>query len=477
MPAAPAPGAGLALNALDRHLALVGFMGAGKTTMAGALSARLARPVVDIDREIEARYRDTIPQIFEEHGEPRFRQVESHAVGAAVGLKRPAIIDLGGGAVTFPDTRDPLEEAFTVWLDVDVDSAWQRARGTDRPLARDEAEFRRLFDERRAMYRRVADAAVPSGDVDGVVLAAAGVRHELGGLERLGEHVPGDGPVALVADSTVMGIHGPRAQEALGARLVSVHELPPGEEAKQLRVVERLWSELTLDRGGTVVALGGGSVTDTAGFAAATYLRGVSWMAVPTTLVGQVDAAIGGKTAVDIPQGKNLVGAFHWPARVLIDEVLLETLPERERRQGLAELVKTRLLAGAELDVRGAAAYKAALCLRDPRDRGVRQWLNLGHTFAHALEAAAGFALPHGDAVALGLLAALRLSERDTGIVERELDPKPVAVDRDRAWEALLRDKKRAGGSINLVLLGDDGPRVEARPAAVVRAALDTLIA
>ena len=138
------------------------------------------------------------------------------------------------------------------------------------------------------------------------------------------------------------------------------------------------------------------------------------WVAVPTTLVGQVDAAIGGKTAIDIPEGKNLVGAFHWPARVVIDESLLDTLPERERRQGMAELVKTRLLAGRELDVRGAAAYKTAICLRDPHDHGPRRWLNLGHTFAHALEAAADFDLPHGEAVALGLLAALRLSGRDT---------------------------------------------------------------
>jgi len=466
----------MALNALDRHLVLVGFMGAGKTTMAGELRVLLGRPVVDVDREIEARYRDTIPQIFEEHGEPRFRRVEAYVVGAAVDRKRPTIIDLGGGAVTFPDTRDPLEDAFTVLLDVDVDEAWSRVGGSDRPLARDEKEFRRLFDDRAPLYRGVADAVVASGDVDGVVLAAAGVHHELGALERLGELVPGDAPVALVADSTVMGIYGPRAQEALGDRLASIHELPPGEEAKQRRVVEHLWSELTLDRGGTVVALGGGSVTDTAGFAAATYLRGIPWVAVPTTLVGQVDAGIGGKTAIDLPKGKNLVGAFHWPARVVIDEALLETLPERERRQGLAELVKTRLLAGAELGVRGAAAYKAALCLRDPHDRHVRQWLNLGHTFAHALEAAAGFELPHGDAVALGLVAALRLSGRDPSVLD-ELDPRPVAVDRDRAWAALLRDKKRTGESINLVLLGDDGPKVEARPADEVRVALDTLIA
>ena len=466
-----------ALNALDRHLALVGFMGAGKTRTAAALHARLGRPVVDIDREIEARYRDTIPQIFEEHGEPRFRQVEAYAVGAAVGQKRPTIIDLGGGAVTFPDTRDPLAEAFTVLLDVDVDTAWARVRGSDRPLARDESVFRRLYEERQPMYRQVADAIVPDDDVDGVVLAAAGIHHERGAHERLGDLVPGDGPVALVADSTVLEIHGPHARRGLGDRLVSTHELPTGEAAKQISVVERLWSELTLDRGGTIVALGGGSVSDTAGFAAATYLRGIAWAAVPTTLVGQVDAAIGGKTAVDIPQGKNLAGAFHWPARVVIDEALLETLPERERRQGVAELVKTRLLAGAELDVRGAAAYKAALCLNDPQDRSVRQWLNLGHTFAHALEAAAGFELSHGDAVALGLLAALRLSGRDPSTVERALDPKPVAVDRERAWQALLRDKKRTGDAINLVLLGDDGPHVEARPADEIRAALDTLIA
>jgi len=303
------------------------------------------------------------------------------------------------------------------------------------------------------------------------------VHHELGALDALGELVPGDGPVALVADAVVMGIYGPRAQEVLGRRLASTHELPPGEEAKQLPSLARLWSELRLDRGGTVVALGGGCTTDLAGFAAATYLRGVPWVSVPTTLVGQVDAGIGGKTAIDIPEGKNLVGAFHWPAAVLLDEGLLATLPERERRQGRAELVKTELLAGRPLDVRGAAAYKTAICLRDPHDRGPRRWLNLGHTFAHALEAAAGFELPHGDAVALGLLAALRLSGRDTADVERELEPRPVHVDPERAWQALLRDKKREGDAVVVVLLGPDGPVVEERPAAEVRRELERLIA
>jgi 3-dehydroquinate synthetase len=143
----------------------------------------------------------------------------------------------------------------------------------------------------------------------------------------------------------------------------------------------------------------------------------------------------------------------------------------------MAELVKTRLLAGRRLDVRGAAAYKAGICVQDPHDHGPRRWLNLGHTFAHGLEAGADFDLPHGEAVALGLLAALRLSGLATDEVERELEPRPVAVDPERAWQALLRDKKRTGDAINLVLLGDDGPYVESRPAGDVRRELERLIA
>ena len=465
----------MALNALDRHVALIGFMGAGKTTIAPDVARLLDRKAVELD-EVMAQQVGDIGQTFEQKGEAFFRVQEARYALESTQSRSPRVLGFGGGTVSSPSVRAALAEtAFTVLLDVDVQVAWERVRGA-RPLAQDEQQFRSLYTERQPLYRDVADAVVQSGDIDGVILAAAGVHHELGALERLGELVPGTGPVALVADATVMGIHGPAAQSALGARLQSLHELPRGEQAKLLPVVERLWSELRLDRGGTVVALGGGATTDAAGFAAATYLRGVPWVAVPTTLVGQVDAGIGGKTAIDIPQGKNLVGAFHWPARVVIDEALLETLPERERRQGQAELIKTELLAGHELDVRGAAAYKAALCLRDPHDHGPRQWLNLGHTFAHALEAAAGFDLPHGEAVALGLLAALRLSGRDTARVEEALDPRPVQVDRERAWEALQRDKKRTGEEINLVLLGDDGPLVEARPADEVRAALDSLI-
>ena len=257
----------------------------------------------------------------------------------------------------------------------------------------------------------------------------------------------------------------------------------PGEEAKTLAALDRLWQELRLDRRGTIVALGGGCTTDAAGYAASAYLRGIDWVPVATSLVAQVDAAIGGKTGIDLPQGKNLVGAFHWPARTVIDPALLETLPEAQRREGMSEVVKTGLLAGEPLwelpqdeMVRRCAAFKAAVCLRDPRDQGERKMLNLGHTFAHALETAAGYeGVTHGRAVALGLLAALRLSGRDIGQVEEILRPTPVKVDRERAWEALLRDKK---GALRLVLLGDDGPEWDvAVPAEDVRRELDRLIA
>jgi shikimate kinase/3-dehydroquinate synthase len=263
--------------------------------------------------------------------------------------------------------------------------------------------------------------------------------------------------------------------------------VPSGEQAKTLAVCERLWQALRLERGGTLVAFGGGSTTDLGGFVAATYLRGIDWIAVPTTLVGQVDAAIGGKSGIDLPQGKNLVGAFHWPAQTIIDPNLLAALPERERRNGMAEVVKTGLLAGepfwelpeAELVLR-CAAFKAAVCMRDPLDRGERAMLNLGHTFAHAIEAASDYSVAHGEAVALGLVAALRLSglEEQVQTVEALLRPERPKLDPERAWEAVQRDKKAEGGKIKLVLLDVPGSARTAveLPDRDVRRALESLL-
>ena len=463
----------MATGALNRHLVLVGFMGAGKTTIGAEVAARLGREFVDVDDSI-----GNPAEIFERDGEAAFRAQEAAALDQALARREPIVIAVGGGAVETESVRRQLRDEFVVLLEVDADTAWERVRGSDRPNAQDESEFRRRYELRSPLYDEVADARAT--DVDGVVLAAAGVHVETGALARLGELVASE-RVALVTEPHVAGIYGADAQLALASRLVEAHELPTGEAAKSVQEVERLWRALRIQRSDTILALGGGAVTDATGFAAATFLRGCPWVPMPTTLVGQVDAAIGGKTAIDLPEGKNLVGAFHWPVQTLIDPALIATLPSHERLNGMAEVVKTGLLAGeplwelpdAEL-VRRCAAYKSAICLRDPLDRGVRRTLNFGHTFAHALEAAADFDLPHGRAVALGMLAALRLSGRPTDAVEEALRPERVRVDAARAWEALLRDKK---GPLSVILLRDDGAFEDTLPESDVRAALLELIA
>lgn len=473
------------VGALDRHLALTGFMGAGKTTIGAEVACLVERPFVDLDREIERRH-GPIPALFE-RGEPEFRRLEEEALAEAL-AGDPAVIALGGGAVLSDVSRERLKaRAFTVVLEVDEETAWERSQGSDRPLARDRELFGHLFEERHPAYATAADAF--ARDVDGVLLESLRIHVERGALARLRDFV-GERRVALVADERVLELYRPD----LGDRLESTHTVPAGEAAKTPAVVERLWSELALDRSGAIVALGGGCTTDVAGFVAATYLRGVPWVAVPTTLVGQVDAAIGGKTGINLAEGKNLAGAFHLPERVVVDPDTLATLPARERREGMAEVVKTGLLAGRapwELDdepmVRGCAAFKAAVCLADPRERGRRAILNLGHTFAHALEAGAGYGrVSHGRAVALGLVAALRLSIRHLGLdadvlaeVERVLAPRPVGADREAAWSALGRDKKRRGEKLRLVLLEAPGRPVHGveLPDGEIRHELDALIA
>jgi 3-dehydroquinate synthetase/shikimate kinase len=466
------------MNALDRHVALVGFMGAGKSTLGAETAERLGRRFVDVDAEIERHTNASIADLFASRGEPAFRAMEQRLACEALDATEPSVIALGGGAVLSQLTRRKLRErALAVLVEVSPEAAWERARGGGRPLAASEEQFRALYVERGPLYEEVADAR--AAVFDDIVLAAAGIRLQAGSYADLADHV--DGAAEVLVDERVLELHPPQLE-------VPVHALPAGESAKTIAVCERLWQQLRLERGGTLVAVGGGSTTDVGGFVAAAYLRGIPWIAVPTSLVGQVDAAIGGKTAIDLPQGKNLVGAFHWPRRTVIDSGLLETLPERERRNGLAEVVKTGLLAGErfwELPepemVRACAAFKAAVCLRDPLDQADRAMLNIGHTFAHALEAAADFKLAHGEAVALGLVAALELSglRDEAREVERVLRPSRPAVDPERAWAALLRDKKSAEGRVRLVLLEEPGKPLTGveLPPEDVRHALDGLIA
>jgi len=298
----------------------------------------------------------------------------------------------------------------------------------------------------------------------------------------------------LLADERVAGLH-PLALD--GARLL----LPGGEGTKTVATWQRAIDALVeagLDRGGVVVAFGGGTLLDLAGFAAATYLRGVRWIALPTTLLAQVDAAHGGKTGIDHPAAKNLVGAFHPPAEVLCDTGVLGTLPAREVRSGLAEVVKHAVIGAPALLPRAgrddpaafvaeAAAVKLAIVARDPRETGERRLLNLGHTLGHAFERASAYALSHGEAVALGLRAACRIAERHCGFggtaeVEAALDrcglPARAALPAGAVLDALRHDKKRAGARLRWALpvaLGD--VRVfDDVPDGLVRTALDAIL-
>ena len=414
----------MATHALNRHLVLVGFMGAGKTTVGREVALRLGREFTDVDEWV-----GDAAAILRDRGRGRLScaggsGASRSAVGRPPGRhcrRRRRGRDAGG--------RERCSaSAFVVLLEVDVETAWARVSGSDRPLAQDEAEFRRRYELRRPLYDEVADAR--ARDADDVVLAAAGVHVEVGALERLGELVPGPVPWRSCRSRSWPESTAPTRSSPSATVSSRSHELPTGERAKTVSEVERLWRALRIGRNDTLLALGGGALTDAAGFVAATFARGCPCLSMTSSLVGQVDAAIGGKTGIDLPEGKNLVGAFHWPVRTVIDPALLETLPAAERLNGMAEVVKTGLLAGeplwelpdAEL-VRRCAAFKSALCLRDPHDDGPRHVLNLGHTFGHALEAAAGYELPHGRAVALGLLAALRLSGRPTDTVEDVLAP------------------------------------------------------
>ena len=453
------------VGALRRHIALIGFMGAGKSTIGREASRLTERPFVDLDEEIEKRH-GPIPKIFDEHGEPEFRRIEEDLAAEVLAADELSVIALGGGAVMSQRTRDALAaRAFVLHVEVDVDTAWARVQSTDRPLARDEAAFRALYSERRALYENAASAGGQSAE--DVLLASLGV-----GLPALAAFDVS----AVIADERVLQLH-PLGND------VAIHPVPAGEDAKDVSVVERLWNELQLDRSGTLLAFGGGSTTDLVGFVASTYLRGVRWIAQPTTLLGMVDAAIGGKTGINLPNGKNLVGAFHFPKQVVIETRFLQTLPAEERRAGMAEVVKTGLLAGKELwalpeheMVRASAAFKSAVVLSDPYETtGRRRILNLGHTFAHALETGSGYRVRHGDAVALGLLAALRLSGQPTDVVEDLLEPKPVPADRDAAWASLKRDKK--GEGVFILLEGPGRPVVTTVSDADARKALDALIA
>jgi shikimate kinase / 3-dehydroquinate synthase len=473
---------------------LIGFMGAGKSTVAAELAAALGVPALDSDALLEERFGHPVAREFELHGEQSFRAVEAELVCELLGdTGSEAVIALGGGSVSSERVRGALAGHLTVLLDVDPDTAWERVHAApgaaERPLARDRDAFVALHAERQALYEELADAVLlwaRSASGDYPVFVGRGLLHE----DRLAGIWPLDRSRSrpfLVSDETVSALYAGRLGELAGTIAI-----PPGERHKTLVSAERIWRELLgagMTRADHVVALGGGVVGDLAGFCAATYQRGVPVVHIPTTLVAQVDSAYGGKTGVDLPAGKNYVGAYHQPAGVLVDPDTLATLPAAELAAGWVEVLKTALIAGGSLWERvGAAAgcevdertildcvrTKLAVVCTDERDAGARQVLNLGHTVGHAIETVTGYTrYRHGEAVGLGLLAALRLSGAEALreqvrelLLVRDL---PVTfdgalVDVEEIIAATARDKKRSSlraGAVPFVLLSAPGePRI-----------------
>jgi 3-dehydroquinate synthase len=529
---------------------LVGLPGSGKSAVGRRLANRHQARFIDLDNLIEVQVGKSVPEIFAEEGEAGFRRHEREAV-LSLGPADPApelrrVIASGGGSVIDPRNRWLLYRGrLPIWLDSSAEILASRLikSANVRPLfaGRDAVTtLRQLATERRRFYSpafqisgtantegilrviedRCADgpdpsvtllrAETPIGRVEigsGIAAAAVGEALTRGEARR----------AILIAEPRTWEVAGVGIAAALAAAGWPVEQilLPRGERAKRMRVVEaacRKLARLHVDRRETLVAIGGGALTDAAGFVAASYLRGVPIIQVPTTLVGQIDAALGGKTAVDIPEGKNLVGAFHQPAAFIADVSFNSTLPNRQRRAALGEVVKMAVLgderllelveesgaafargdpeaidSGAVAEIVERCAWaKVEIVAADAREANQRMTLNLGHTIGHGIEAAAGYkAILHGEAVAYGLRGAFAMalatgettperSERINRLLDRlGLGLEPPAVTREAVLEHMASDKKHALGRLNWVLPTQSGVAIRSDvPAAVVEAGL-----
>jgi shikimate kinase/3-dehydroquinate synthase len=455
-----------------RSIVLVGLMGAGKTSIGRRLAARLGLPFRDADAEIELAAGCTIPELFSRYGEGDFRAGERRVIRRLL-AGDPMVLAFGGGAFMDRETRAAVRnEAISVWLRCPLPTLLRRVAGRDnRPLLADgdPAEvLQRLMDVRYPVYAEadmIVDCADESPDATttrvlnalldwrsprrlSVVLPSTGYDVVIGDdlLARAGALLAPrmeQKRAVVVTDETVARLHLPALLRGLQATGVATSQIvvPPGESSKSLASWQNVVGQLLearVERRTTVIALGGGVVGDLAGFAAATALRGLPLVQMPTTLLSQVDSSVGGKTAVNTAQGKNLIGAFYQPRMVLADTDTLTTLPRRELGAGYAEIAKAGLIGDAAFfawcEANGAAvvagnreaqaeaimracAFKAAVVGDDEREEKPndgRALLNLGHTFGHALEAEYGYTggLLHGEGVAVGLGLAFRLSAR-----------------------------------------------------------------
>jgi shikimate kinase/3-dehydroquinate synthase len=534
-----------------RSIVLVGLMGCGKSSVGKRLAAKLGLPFVDADEEIERAAAKTINDIFTDHGEAHFRDGERKVISRLLS-NGPQVLATGGGAYMHPETRQRIREnGVSIWLRADLPVLMRRVMKRDtRPLLRDgnhEATMRKLIEARYPIYaeadmtvesrdephdlavteivnRLAAGAATPAGPVQAPspsrsvrvelgdrsydVLIASGLLADTGALikSRLGAVKCG-----VVTDENVARHHLATLEESLKSEGLFAGSIvmTPGEATKSFRdlatLSERLL-ELGLERGDLVVPLGGGVIGDLAGFAAGILRRGIRFVQIPTSLLAQVDSSVGGKTGINTPQGKNLIGVFHQPNLVIADTAVLTTLPPRQMRAGYAEVAKYGLLGDAKFfawleanwqglfgnngpaltkAIETSIAAKAAIVARDETETGDRALLNLGHTFGHAFEAWTGYSdkLLHGEGIAIGMCLAFRLSEelgicphghanrvvahfKAVGLPTKIADIPQDGADPGELLRLMGQDKKVRGGKLAFILVRGIGDAFVSRDVA-----------
>ncbi|MCH7586906.1 MAG: 3-dehydroquinate synthase [Chloroflexi bacterium] len=495
---------------MGKMIFLYGPPGSGKSSVGRRLAESLSLNFYDLDEEITRQAGAEISAIFATDGEQGFRKRETQVLQETL-VNGSGVVALGGGALLTRANRSRVDDAgLVLCLGASVATLIERLRldGVDRPLLSGdlESEIQRLCEDRKGHYKSFqhqldTDDLSPSDAVQEAEIllgffrvrgmgSGYDVRARSGLLNAIGKRIQSmdvRGPIVLVTDEIV----GKTYAAGITANLqeygfkLGEFRFPPGEKQKSLETASKIWEYFTesrVERKSLIIGLGGGVVGDLAGFAAATYLRGIPWLNVPTSLLAMVDSSLGGKTGINLAAGKNLVGSFHAPEAVLADLDTLRTLPEIEMRNGLAEVIKHgviadpilfeiceagELISGQSLDevVRRAMAVKIRIIQLDPYEAGIRESLNFGHTIGHAVEMASDFAIRHGEAIAIGMVAESRISDElghtNGGMEERlrkilvriglpvEIPP---SLDRTRLLKTMQFDKKRQSGVLRFSL-------------------------